>query len=99
MGISTIIAGIVAAFVGIFAAFAAGQFRGKTKAASDARIKYGELETARVLDSIKKSTDAQINVSNTASEVRNEVANLNPGDAINELRRDYSRNTNGNESN
>ena len=92
MGIETIVTGIIAAIVAIFAAFKIGGIKAKSKADTDDRIKSNNIETSRILESNTKAAEAQIKAANNSSEVQNEVSKLNDGDAINELRRDFTRN-------
>ena len=92
MGIETIISAIVAAIIAIFAAFKLGGIKAKSKADTDSRINTNNIETARVLESNTKAAEAQVKAANNSSEVQNEVSKLNDGDAINELRRDFTRN-------
>lgn len=99
MGLETIISIIIAAITATFGAFFVGRYKGKSKADTDNRIKEADERSFRIIQSNKESTQAQIKASNSATEVKNEIINLNDGDAINELRKHYARDSDGNKSN
>lgn len=99
MGLEVILAGIVTAIVAVIGAFAAGKWKGRTKAESDSAIKYNNAETARVLESNRKATEAQLNAADNAKVINEEVAIMDSGDALAELRRDYARDSDGNKNN
>lgn len=91
MGLETIIGGIIAAVVAVIAAFATGNYRGKTKATADATVRFNELETKRVVESNNKAMETITKASDNAAKINSEVADLPVGDALSELRRDYAR--------
>lgn len=95
MGLEIIIGGIIA----IIAAFFGGRLIGSSKAKSEAAGKQYAKDAERILESNQKALDAKSKVIEQSTEVRDEISNLNPGDALSELRRDYSRDKDGNKDN
>lgn len=91
MGIEIIIGGIVAVLAAIFGAFKLGSWKGGVKATESARADRETENAKRAVESLEKSSQAQLNVAKESAKVNNEVSNLNDGDALRELRRDYSR--------
>ena len=96
MGLETILAGGFAAIVAIIAAFATGHFRGKTIATATARADQARAEAIRVAESNQKATEAQLAAARNAKEVNENVSNLPVGNALDELRRDFARDSDGN---
>lgn len=98
MGLETIIGGIIAAIVAVFAAFATGNYRGKVKAAADARAERAEEESRRIVESNNQAVQALTKASNEAAKVNTDVANLPVGSALDELRREYARDSDRNKN-
>ena len=91
MGFEFIIGSIIAAIAGIFGAYNVGSYKAKSKADTDNRIANNNIETKRVLDANQKSTEKQLAASSNATKVQHEINSLNDGDALRELRDNYSR--------
>lgn len=91
MGIEWIVGGFFAALGAIFAAFKIGGHKGRTEADTANRVNRAEEDAKRVVDSNSKAADRQVTVATESAKVNNEVSGLNDGDAVSELRRDYSR--------
>ena len=87
----TIIGAIFAAIVGIFGAYKFGGYKAKSKADTEYRIAANNAETKRILEVNNQSAKAQLGASDNATKVQNEVNSLNDGDALRELRTNYSR--------
>lgn len=91
MGIEIIIGGIIAAILAVGAAFGIGKYKGRTVANADNTAKTAATDAKRTVESNQKATEAQLKVKENADEIRDGVAKLPDGDALSELRRDYSR--------
>lgn len=91
MGFEVIIGGFIAAIVAIFGALTYGKRKGRADAITEKRIEQSAIDAKRAVESSEKATQAQLKVSNDASKIRDEVSKLPSGDALSELRRDFTR--------
>lgn len=91
MGIEFIIGGIIAAIAAVAAAFGIGKYKGRVKADADNTAATAKLDAKRTVESNQKATEAQLKANQNANEVRDEVTRIPDGGAIDELRRDYTR--------
>lgn len=90
---------LIAAAIAVIGAFFGGRFIGSSKARADAAASQYAKDAKRITESNQKAIDAQSKVINESVEVRDEISNLKSGDALDELRREYARDKNGNKNN
>lgn len=91
LSLGAILGIIGAVFTAIFGALKWGQHSGAKDAEVKAKVDNANADAKRAVESNQKATEAQVEVATKSAEVNNEVSKLNDGDALNELRKSYSR--------
>ena len=91
MGLEFIIGIAVAAIAAIAAAFGLGKYKGRVTEAADRTAATAKADAKRTVESANEAVQAQLKANQNANEVRDEVARAPDGNAIDELRRDYTR--------